>query len=53
MSTHSIMGMPRATAVGPAVTAPSAQPVPALLTKRRSVDFCLVATALCPWPRQG
>lgn len=53
MGTRSMTGMPLATAGGPVCPAAPEQPMPALLTKRRSVDFCRVATALCPWPRQG
>ncbi len=52
MGAHSIRDMPHATAAGTAA-ARLALSLPALLTKRRSVDFCRVATALCPGPRQG
>jgi len=26
--------------------------VPVMLTRRRTIDYCRVATALCPTPRQ-
>ncbi len=53
MGAHNIRDMSHATAAGPAAAARLARSLPAPLTKRRSVDFCRVATALCPGPRQG
>jgi hypothetical protein len=51
MGAHSIGAMPTATHAGrtDAWRAPAWR-APALLTRRRTVDYCRVATALCPWP---
>jgi hypothetical protein len=52
--THSIRSMPIATNAArlDAWRAPASR-APVLLTRRRTVDYCRVATALCPWlPRQ-
>ena len=48
---HSIRAMPTATNAGRADAwqAPAWR-APALLTRRRTVDYCRVATALCPGP---
>jgi hypothetical protein len=49
--THSIRPMPIATNAArlDAWRAPALR-APVLLTRRRTVDYCRVATALCPWP---
>jgi len=51
MGAHSIGAMPTATYAGRADAwrAPAWR-APALLTRRRTVDYCRVATTLCPWP---
>jgi hypothetical protein len=52
--THSIGSMPIATnAARLDAWRARASRAPVLLTRRRTVDYCRVATALCPWlPRQ-
>jgi hypothetical protein len=51
MGLHSIGRMlsPRTTG-GPAGTPPLHPPGSAMLTRRRQVDYCRVAAALCPAP---
>jgi hypothetical protein len=51
VGTHSIMPMPIAAAAGrPPAWGTPAWRAPAPLTRRRTVDYCRVATALCPGP---
>jgi hypothetical protein len=53
MGAPSIGSMPIAVnAGGREVRGRPAWRVPTLLTRRRSIDYCRVATALCPVPRQ-
>jgi len=54
MGTHSIRSMPTATSAGrPGAWRAPVWRAPALLTRRRTVDYCRVTTALCPRaPRQ-
>jgi len=54
MGTPSIRSMPIATNPGGRDAAGMpAWRVPVVLTRRRTIDYCRVATALCPWrPRQ-
>jgi hypothetical protein len=51
VGTHSISPMPIAATAGrPPAWGTSAWRAPVPLTRRRTVDYCRVATALCPGP---
>ncbi len=54
MGTPSIGSMPIATYAGRLDTwGTTAWRAPALLTRRRTVNYCRLATTLCPWPPRG